>query len=100
MPGIEGFINSILSRTANETYHMKKPEPQDLSFEAALQELEGIINSMESGELPLEKSLALYRRGTDLLQFCQRSLEEAQQQVRILSESQTWQNFPGADAGS
>lgn len=76
---------------------MKKSDASALTFEAALAELESIISSMEGGELPLEQSLTLYRRGTELLQFCQRTLEDAQQQVRVLTENNTLQNFPGAE---
>ncbi len=76
---------------------MNKPNQPVLTFEAALAELEGIISSMEGGELPLEQSLTLYRRGTELLQFCQRTLEEAQQQVRVLTENNTLQKFSGAE---
>ena len=39
---------------------------------------------MEGGELSLEDSLAAYRRGTELVTFCRRSLAEVQQQVRVL----------------
>lgn len=66
------------------------------SFEAALAELENIVATMEAGQLPLEQSLAAYKRGAQLLQFCQQTLADAQQQVRIL-EANTLQNFPSAD---
>lgn len=79
---------------------MKKSDTSAPTFEAALAELESIISSMEGGELPLEQSLTLYRRGTELLQFCQRTLEDAQQQVRVLTENNTLQNFPGAEPGN
>jgi exodeoxyribonuclease VII small subunit len=54
-----------------------------LSFESALAELEAIVASMEAGQLPLEQSLAAYRRGAELLQFCQARLQEAQQQIKV-----------------
>lgn len=79
---------------------MRKSDASALTFEAALAELESIISSMEGGELPLEQSLTLYRRGTELLQYCQRTLEDAQQQVRILTENNTLQNFPGAESSN
>lgn len=79
---------------------MKKSDAPAPTFEAALAELESIISSMEGGELPLEQSLTLYRRGTELLQYCQRTLEDAQQQVRILTENNTLQNFPGAESSN
>lgn len=56
------------------------------SFEAALAELEGIVAKMEGGQLPLKESLAAYQRGAELLQFCQNSLKEAQQQVQVLEK--------------
>jgi exodeoxyribonuclease VII small subunit len=68
------------------------------SFEAALAELEAIVVRMESGELPLEEALAGYRRGAQLLQFCQSALKDAQQQVQIL-EAGLLQDFADADRG-
>jgi len=59
------------------------PQPPK-SFESALAELEKIVDSMEAGELPLEQSIAAYKRGAQLLQFCQNALKAASQQVKIL----------------
>ena len=56
------------------------------SFEAALAELEAIVGRMESGELPLRESLAAYKRGAELLAFCQAALKDAQQQVQVLEK--------------
>jgi exodeoxyribonuclease VII small subunit len=54
------------------------------SLEAALSELEKIVSSMEEGQLPLERSLAAYKRGAELLKYCQAALQDAQQQVKML----------------
>lgn len=54
------------------------------TFESALAELEGLVASMEGGQLPLEHAVAAYRRGAELLQYCQGALKEATQQVRVL----------------
>jgi exodeoxyribonuclease VII small subunit len=54
------------------------------TFEAALAELEGILATMEGGQLPLAETLAAHRRGAELLQYCQAALKEAQQQVQVL----------------
>ena len=70
--------------------------PQPRSFEEALAELEGIVAGMEAGQMSLEQSLAAYKRGAELLQYCQGALASAQQQVRIL-EGGALQNFPGAE---
>lgn len=55
-------------------------------FEQAFAELESIVAQMESGQMSLEASLAAYKRGNLLLQFCQKSLAEVEQQVQILNE--------------
>ncbi|MBK8019415.1 MAG: exodeoxyribonuclease VII small subunit [Betaproteobacteria bacterium] len=67
------------------------------SFESAMSELEGVVASMESGQLTLEASLAAYRRGAELLRFCRSVLEDAQQQIKVL-EGDTLRDFPGADS--
>jgi exodeoxyribonuclease VII small subunit len=69
------------------------------NFEAALKELESIVARMESGDLPLEDSLAAYRRGTELLHYCQGMLESVEQQVRVL-EGDTLQKFRSVDERS
>ena len=62
----------------------KSQQPQ--SLEAALEELAKIVSSMEDGELPLERSLASYKRGAELLKYCQAALQDAQQQVKVLED--------------
>lgn len=54
------------------------------NFESALTELENIVAQMESGQLPLEETLSAYKRGAELLQYCQNALANAQQQVLLL----------------
>jgi len=76
----------------------KSKSDKQLTFEEALAELESIVETMEGGQLPLEKSLTAYKRGAELLQFCQQQLQDAQQQVKVL-EAETLQKFAGEDAG-
>lgn len=64
------------------------------SFEAALQELERIVQAMESGDAPLEESLASYERGMALLKACQERLAAAEQKIRML-ENDSLRDFPG-----
>jgi exodeoxyribonuclease VII small subunit len=54
------------------------------SFEAALLELERIVQAMEAGDAPLEESLAAYERGMALLKQCQQTLTAAEQRLQIL----------------
>lgn len=64
----------------------QQPESPPQSLEAALSELEKIVASMENGQLPLERSLGAYKRGAELLKFCQTALQDAQQQVKVLED--------------
>jgi exodeoxyribonuclease VII small subunit len=56
------------------------------SFEAALAELEALVATMEGGQLPLAQSLSAYKRGAELLAYCQAALKDAQQQVDVLEK--------------
>ena len=62
----------------------ESPDPKPATFEAALAELETIVATMEGGQLPLADALAAYKRGAELVQYCQAALKDAQQQVQIL----------------
>ena len=53
-------------------------------FEACLEELEQVVKQLEAGDLPLEKSLALFERGVSLSDACRKQLEEAETRVEIL----------------
>jgi exodeoxyribonuclease VII small subunit len=54
------------------------------------------FESMEEGQMPLEQSLAAYKRGAELLKFCQAQLQDAQQQVKIL-ENGVLKNFGASE---
>ncbi len=59
-------------------------EPDDianLSFEAALQELERIVAELESGKAELERSIQVYERGAALKAHCETKLKAAQLRV-------------------
>jgi exodeoxyribonuclease VII small subunit len=63
-----------------------KESPAPARFETAMAELEKIVSSMEAGQLSLEASLENYRRGAELLTFCQGQLQAVQDQVRVLED--------------
>ncbi len=67
------------------------------NFEQAYAALESIVAQMESGQLPLERSLAAYQRGNALLQYCQQSLVDVEQQVQILNERNQLLQFKSQD---
>ena len=55
-------------------------------FETALNELEGLVEKMEKGELSLEQALADFQRGIELTRSCQQALKSAEQKVQILMQ--------------
>jgi exodeoxyribonuclease VII small subunit len=74
-----------------------------LSFEAALGQLESIVESMESGEVPLAELLAKFEDGTKLLKVCEARLKEAELKIEQLKKqkdgSVTFEKFElGRDA--
>ncbi|HXF47381.1 MAG TPA: exodeoxyribonuclease VII small subunit [Burkholderiaceae bacterium] len=63
----------------------KNPTPvAELSFEQALDELEALVRKMEGGTLGLDESIAAYRRGAELVKFCQSKLAAAEEQIKVL----------------
>ena len=63
----------------------KNPAEQPVaSFEQAMEELEELVAKMESGELPLEASLAAYQRGSELVKYCAAQLERVEKQIKVL----------------
>lgn len=61
-----------------------KDDAPKLDFEAAMRELEELVERLEQGELPLEESLSAFERGVTLTRNCQTALKEAEQKVEIL----------------
>jgi exodeoxyribonuclease VII small subunit len=57
---------------------------KEKSFESSLKELEQIVEQLETGDLPLEKSLELFEQGVKLSRDCQHRLDEAERKVELL----------------
>jgi exodeoxyribonuclease VII small subunit len=58
------------------------------SFEQAMNRLEEISQSLESGDIPLEESIKLYEEGIKLVEFCQGKLTEAEKKVQKLTRTE------------
>jgi exodeoxyribonuclease VII small subunit len=58
------------------------------TYEDALGELDRLVGAMEAGQLPLDRLLESYQRGTELLAFCRSRLEAVEQQVKVLEAGQ------------
>jgi exodeoxyribonuclease VII small subunit len=58
----------------------------ELSFEAALAELETVVGRLEKGEVPLDESIALYARGAELRRHCEEKLKAAEARVAEITQ--------------
>ena len=63
---------------------MTNGQEQARSFEASLEALERIVQQLESGDLPLEKSLELFEQGIRLSRECQERLSQAERRIEVL----------------
>ena len=61
---------------------------KEQGFEASLERLEGIVRSLEEGDLPLEESLRLFEEGVALTRQCAARLDEAQKRIEILTRGE------------
>lgn len=62
----------------------RKANPE-LNFEGAMDRLEGIVEQMESGKLPLEELIQRYEEGMKLVKICQERLASAEQRIEIIT---------------
>jgi exodeoxyribonuclease VII small subunit len=67
------------------TMTQEKPQDGEPSFEEALRSLEDIVHKLESGEAPLDESIALYERGNMLRDLCQKRLDAAKVRIEAIS---------------
>ena len=62
---------------------------EKMTYEQAVARLEEIVKLLESGTASLDDSLQLFEEGTRLAAFCSKTLDEAEQKIRTLSEVQS-----------
>ncbi len=62
--------------------------PVDTPFVLRLKKLEGVVEKLEAGDLPLEESIGLFEEGVRLSQICGRKLEEAERKIEMLVREQ------------
>jgi exodeoxyribonuclease VII small subunit len=70
----------MVEKTAKEN---DAPQPVG-NFETGLSELEKVVKELESGDLPLERSLELFEKGMSLSETCRKQLQEAETRVEML----------------
>ncbi len=72
-------------------------DPEGMSFEDALKELERIVETLERGQGSLDDAIAAYERGAKLKKYCQAKLEEARLKVEKIKLDDSGQ--PAGTAG-
>lgn len=72
--------------SAKEESSGAEDDLEGLDFEAAIEELESLVDEMETGDLSLEASLVAYERGVKLTRFCQTALRNAELKVNQLTK--------------
>jgi exodeoxyribonuclease VII small subunit len=88
--GSAGLTTIEVSRfeMANPSPPLEETAAAPLTYEDALAELERLVAAMEGGQMPLDRLLASYQRGAELLGFCRSRLEAVEQQVKVLEDGQ------------
>ncbi len=60
---------------------------KNISFEEALSKLEKIVSDLENNDIPLEKSIQLYKQGMELSLICKEKLENIEEEVKVLQKN-------------
>lgn len=68
-----------------------------LTFEEALEKLEGIVHQIEAGEVSLEESIEKYAQGIELIKQCRTILDSAEKKIQVLSKGQGASLEPGGE---
>lgn len=61
---------------------------QDQNFEEAMKRLEEVLRSLEAGDVPIDRTLALYEEGVSLVKLCNKILDNAAERVKIITEKE------------
>lgn len=64
---------------------MAETDVSEMSFEAAMAELEGVVTQLERGDVALDDSIALYERGAALKKHCEDKLKAAEEKVAAIT---------------
>ena len=63
---------------------MRKEDRASKKFEVALEELESVVEQLESGDLSLEDALMAFERGVGLVKYCNQKLNEVESKIELL----------------
>lgn len=59
---------------------------EGMSLEEAFEELDGLIEKMETSQLPLEETFRLYKQGLSLVEFCNQKIEKVECDIKKVTE--------------
>jgi exodeoxyribonuclease VII small subunit len=65
---------------------MSKNKEENITFEQAIEELETIINRLEEGDVPLDETINLYEKGSELKDFCEKKLQSAEIKIQKINQ--------------
>ena len=65
---------------------MSNHKEENITFEQAIEELETIINRLEEGDVPLDETIKLYERGSELKDFCEKILQSAEVKIQKINQ--------------
>ena len=85
--GRRGNYGLTIRRMSKAAKVVDAPKTDNVPFEEALKRLEGIVETMESEDLPLETLLARFEEGTKLVKVCQAKLAEAELKIQKLEKN-------------
>lgn len=61
---------------------------EELAFDEAMEKLEKIVDQLESGDVPLEEAIELYKEGMKLSNLCGKKLEQVEKEIELLVEQE------------
>ena len=65
---------------------MSNNKEENITFEQAIEELETIINRLEEGDVPLDQTIELYEKGSELKEFCEKKLQSAEVKIKKINQ--------------
>ena len=65
---------------------MSSNKEENITFEQAIEELETIINRLEEGDVPLDQTIELYEKGSELKKFCEKKLQSAEVKIQKINQ--------------
>ena len=78
----------------------KKNETLEISFEQAIEDLTGIVNKIETGQVSLAESLEQYEKGMAMIKHCRGILLDAEKRIEQIAENEEQKETDEADADS